>query len=87
MLVMNAIARGRNAASSESLRAVLVGPPAVHGSEASAIDPISPVAGHSSTLCGLGDPDRSGRRRPADRPYTSQHALSKPFLKNREKAG
>jgi hypothetical protein len=91
MLVTNAIARGRDRASPSSLTAVLLRPRAVHGSRASSIDPIRPVAGPSSTLCAVGDPDRSRRRQGGDRrsprAYTSEQPLSKPFLKNREKEG
>ena len=91
MLVTNAIARGHDAASFISSRAGLLGPRAVHVSRARAIDPISPVAGPSSTLRGVGGPHRSRRRQVADRAcpgaYISEQALSKPFLKNREKEG
>ena len=45
MLVTNAIARGRDAASSRSLRAVFLGPRAVHGFEGKGYRPHQPRDG------------------------------------------
>ena len=92
MLVTNAIARGHDAASSmivESWSPRATSSSRVRGQGLST--PSAPWRDLRALFVASGARHRSRRRQGADRAcpgaYTSEQALSKPFLKNREKEG